>query len=127
MKSMHNGVTGPCKHGGEGPLEVMACQDTNEFYGSSSRPLIVELCRVGSHMKMSFRDTWSLSVQDDRVIVGHGKRMIKRLNKDLGSKFSMKALGPTQQILRIKIIGDRRNKKFSYYLGVILHSEQVQL
>ena len=78
-------------------------------------------------MKMSFRDTWSLLVWDDRVIVGHGKSMIKRLNKDLGIQFSMKDLGPTQQILGMMIICDIRNKTLSYYSGVILHSEQVQL
>ena len=78
-------------------------------------------------MKMSFRDTWSLSVRDDRVIVGHGKSMIKRLKKDLGIQFSMKDLGPTQQILGMMIICDIRNIKLLYYLGVILHSEQVQL
>ena len=64
-------------------------------------------------MKMSFRDTWSLSVQDDMLIVGHGKRIIKRLKKDLGSQFSMKSLGPTKQILGMMIICDIRNKKLS--------------
>ena len=78
-------------------------------------------------MKMSFKDTWSLSVRDDRVIVGNGNSMIKRLKKDLGNQFALKALGPTQQILGMMIIRDIRNKKLSYYLGVILHSEQVQL
>ena len=78
-------------------------------------------------MKMSFRDTWSLSVRDDRVIVGHGKSMIKRLKKDLGSQFALNDLGPTQQILGMMIICDIRNKTLSDYLGVILHSEQVQL
>ena len=59
-------------------------------------------------MKMSFRDTWSLSVQDEKVIVGHGKSMIKRLKKDLGSQFVMNDLGPTQQILGMMIIRDIR-------------------
>ena len=78
-------------------------------------------------MKISFRDTWSLSVRDDREIVGHGKSMIKRLKKDLGIQFAMKDLGPTQNILGMMIIRDIRNKKMSYYSGVILHSEQDQL
>ena len=78
-------------------------------------------------MKMSFRNTWLLSVWDDREIVGHGKSMIKRLKKDLGSQLEMNALGPTQQILGTMIIHDIRNKTLSYYSGVILHSEQVQL
>ena len=78
-------------------------------------------------MKMLLRDTWSLSVWDDMLIVGNGKSMIKRLRKDLGSQFSLNDLGPTQQILGMMIIRDIRNKNLSYYSGVILHSEQVQL
>ena len=74
----------------------MEFQETNGVDDSSIRPPVAELCRVPSRRKMSFRDTWSLSVRDDREIVGHGKSMIKRLKKDLGSQFSMKALGPTQ-------------------------------
>ena len=61
-------------------------------------------------MKMLFRDTWSLSVRDDMLIVGHGKSMIKRLRKDLGSQFEMKDLGGTQKILGMIIICDIRNK-----------------
>ena len=105
----------------------MACQETDKVDDSSILPPVVKLCRVGSRMKMSFRDTWSLSVQDDKVIVGHGKSMIKRLKKELGSQFVMKSLGPTRKIWGMMIIHDIRNKKLSYYLGVILHSEQVQL
>ena len=63
-------------------------------------------------MKMSFRDTWSLSVRDDMLIVGHGKSIIKMLKKGLRSQFSMKDLGPTQQILGMNYISpekDRRN------------------
>ena len=78
-------------------------------------------------MKIPFRDTWSLSVRDDMVIVGHGKRIIKMLTKGLGSQFAMKDLGITQQILGMMIIHDIRNKKLSYHSSVILHSEQVQL
>ena len=92
---MHIEVTGPWKRSVEGPLEVMAFQETNGFNNSLIRYLVVELCRVGSRMKISFRDTWSLSIRDDRVIVGHGKNMIKRLKKDLGIQFEMKDLGPT--------------------------------
>ena len=76
---------------------------------------------------MPCRDTWSLSIRDDRVIFGHGKSMIKSLKKDLGIQFEMKNLGPTLQILGMMIIHDIRNKKLSYYSGVILHSEEVQL
>ena len=124
---MNSGVIGPCKHGGEGPEEVMECQYINRFDGLLIRPTVFELCRVASCMKMSFRDTWSLSVRDDRVIVGHGNSMIKRVKKGLGSQFSMKYFGPIQQILVMIIIHDIRNKKLSYYSGVILHSKQVQL
>ena len=74
----------------------MACQETNGVDGSLIGPSVAKLCRAASRMKMSFRDTWSLLVWDDRVIVGHGKSMIKRLNKDLGIQFSMKDLDPTQ-------------------------------
>ena len=73
---------------------------------------IVELCRAASHMKMSIRDTWSLLVRDEMVIVWHGKSIIKRLKKGLGSQFSVKALDPTQQILGMNYISpktDRRN------------------
>ena len=60
MKTMHNGSIGPCKRGGEGPLEVMACQETNKFDGSSIQAPVAELCGVASCMKMLFMDTWSL-------------------------------------------------------------------
>ena len=105
----------------------MAFQETNRVDGLLIQIPVVELCRAGSRMKMSFRDTWSLTVWDDMLIVGHGKRIIKRLKKDLGSQFAMKALGPTQQILGMMITRDIRNKTLSYYSGVILHSEKVQL
>ena len=105
----------------------MVCQKTNGVNDSLIRPPVAKLCRVASHMKMLFRDTWSLSVWDDMLIVGNGKRIIKRLKNDLGRQFSMKDLGLTQQILGMIIIRDIRNKKMSYYSGVILHSEQVQL
>ena len=71
---------------------------------------------------MSFRDTWSLSVQDDMLIVGHGKSIIKRLKKDLGSQFEMKALGPTQQILSMNYISpkkDRRNVTWKDIIQVV--------
>ena len=105
----------------------MEFQETNRVDGSPIQPLVAELCRVESRMKMSFMDTWSLSVRDDSVIVGHGKSMIKRLKKELGSQFVMKSLGPTRKIWGMLIIHDIRNKKLSYYSGVILHSEKVQL
>ena len=111
MKLIKLGVTGPFKHGGEGPLEVMACQETNRFNGSLIQPPVSELCRAESRMKMSFRDTWSLSVQDDMLIVGHGKSIIKRLNKGLGSQFSIKDLDPTQQILGMNYISPKKDRR----------------
>ena len=62
-------------------------------------------------MKMSFRDTWSLSIQDDMLIFGHGKIIIKRLKKGLGSQFSMKDLGPTQQILGMNYISPKKDRR----------------
>jgi len=62
-------------------------------------------------MKMSFKDTWSLSVRDDMLIVGHGKSIIKRLKKGLGSQFSMKALGPTHQILGMNYISPKKDRR----------------
>ena len=60
---------------------------------------------------MSFKDTWSLSVQDDMLIFGHGKRIIKRLKKDLGSQFAMNDLGPTQQILGMNYISPKKDRR----------------
>ena len=88
----------------------MACQETNRVDGSSIRPPVSKLCQVASCMNMLFRDTWSLSVWDDMLIVGHGKSIIKRLKKGLGSQFSMKDLGPTQQILGINYISRKNGK-----------------
>ena len=71
---------------------------------------------------MSFKDTWSLSVRDDMLIVGHGKSVIKRLKTGLGSKFAMKALGPTQQILSMNYISpkkDRRNVTWKDIIRVV--------
>ena len=48
---------------------------------------------------------------DDMLIVGHDKNKINRLKKYLGSKLSMKDLGPAQQILGIQIMRDRKNKR----------------
>lgn len=48
---------------------------------------------------------------DDTFIVGHYKNKINRLKKDVGSKFVMKDLGPTQQILGMQIMCDRKNKR----------------
>ena len=48
---------------------------------------------------------------DDMLIVGHDKNMINRLKKDLGSKFVMKDLSPAQQILGMRIMRDRENKR----------------
>lgn len=45
---------------------------------------------------------------DDMLVVGKDKDMIYRLKKDLGSQFAMKDLGPTQQILGMRIMSDRK-------------------
>ena len=58
--SMHNVVTDAWKHGGEGPLDVFACQETSGVDGSSIQPTVVDLCPVESHLKMWFCDTWWL-------------------------------------------------------------------
>ena len=60
-------VTGPWKHYGEGPLEVMAFHETNRVKNSSIRPPVIELCRVESCMKMSFKDTLSLLVREKKT------------------------------------------------------------
>jgi hypothetical protein len=49
---------------------------------------------------------------DDMLVVGHDKNMIIKLKKDLGNHFAMKELGPTQQILGMKIIHDKKKRKF---------------
>ena len=48
---------------------------------------------------------------DDMLIVGLDKNMINRLKKDFDSKFEMKDLGPTQQILGMRIMRDKKNKR----------------
>ena len=45
------------------------------------------------------------------LIVGHGRSIIKRLKKGLGSQFSMKALGPTQQILGMNYISPKKDRR----------------
>jgi len=45
------------------------------------------------------------------LIVGHDKNKINKLKKDLGSKFAMKDLGTTQQILGMQIMRDKKNKR----------------
>ena len=59
---------------------------------------------------MSFKDTWSLLIRDDMLIVGHGKSIIKRLKKGFGIQFSMKALGPKQQILGMNYISPKKDR-----------------
>ena len=61
-------------------------------------------------MKMSFKDIWSLSVRDDMLIVGHGKRIIKSLKKGLGIQFEFKDLVPRKKILGMRNICDIRKK-----------------
>ena len=48
---------------------------------------------------------------NDMLIVGHDKNMINMLKKDMGNKFVMKDLGSTEQILGMRITGDRKKKK----------------
>ena len=45
------------------------------------------------------------------LIVGHGKSIVKRLKKGFGSQFSMKALGPTQKILGMNYISQKRDRR----------------
>ena len=47
---------------------------------------------------------------DDMLVVGKDKDMIDKLKKDLGNQFAMKDLGPTQQILGMRIMRDRKKK-----------------
>ena len=48
---------------------------------------------------------------DEMLIVGHDKNKINRLKKYLGRKFAMKDLGLAQQILGMRIMHDRKNKR----------------
>ncbi|GKV38176.1 hypothetical protein SLEP1_g46114 [Rubroshorea leprosula] len=48
---------------------------------------------------------------DDMLIVGHDTKKISVLKTDLSKSFSMKDLGPANQILGMKIFRDRKNKK----------------
>jgi hypothetical protein len=48
---------------------------------------------------------------DDMLVIGHDKNLIDKLKKDLGSRFAMKILGPTQQILGMDIIRGRKERK----------------
>ena len=48
---------------------------------------------------------------DDMLIVGKDISKINRLKKQLGVSFAMKDLGATKQILGIRIIQDRKEKK----------------
>lgn len=47
---------------------------------------------------------------DAMVIVVHDKNMINRLKNDFGSQFAMKDLGPTQVILGMRIMCDKKKK-----------------
>ena len=42
------------------------------------------------------------------LIVGHGKRIMKRLNKGLESQFEIKALGQARQILGMNYISPKK-------------------
>ena len=105
----------------------MACQETNGVDDSSIQPPITELCRAASHIKMLFWDTWSLSVRDDMLIVGHGKNIIKRLNKGFGSQFSMNSLGPTQQILAMNYISPKKDIRNAIETVSLKHEQLLDL
>jgi len=47
----------------------------------------------------------------DMLIVGHNKNDIQILKRELSKSFAMKDLGPTRQILGMKILRDRKNEK----------------
>jgi len=48
---------------------------------------------------------------DDMLIVGHDKNGIQSLKREFIKSFEMKDLGPTKQILGMKIVRDRKNGK----------------
>ena len=48
---------------------------------------------------------------DDMLIVGHDKNGIQSLKREFIKSFEMKDLGPTKQILGVKIVRDRKNGK----------------
>lgn len=48
---------------------------------------------------------------DNMLIVGYDTEKINSLKNELGNSFAMKDLGPTKQILRMKISMDRKNRK----------------
>ena len=60
---------------------------------------------------------------DKMLVVGHDKGMINKLKKDLGSQFAMKDLGQIQQILGMRIIRDRKNKRL--WLSQERYNEKV--
>ena len=73
-----------------GPLEVMEFQETNEFDVSSIPPLVAELCRVESRMKMLFKDTWWLSIRERKNkwssnIACHCFQQLSMGNADMGT------------------------------------------
>jgi hypothetical protein len=45
------------------------------------------------------------------LVIRHDKNMINKLKKDLGNQLAIKYLGLTQQILGIKIIQDKKERK----------------
>jgi len=70
---------------------------------------------------------------DDMFIVGQNASRIDRLKKQLGMSFAMKDFGPAKQILGIRIIRDRNEKKLwlsqeKYIKGVLqrFHMEKAK-
>jgi hypothetical protein len=52
-----------------------------------------------------------LLYMDDMLIVGHDTSKIDRLKEELSKSFAMKDLGPTIQLLSMKISRDRKNRR----------------
>ncbi|RVW66917.1 Retrovirus-related Pol polyprotein from transposon TNT 1-94 [Vitis vinifera] len=61
---------------------------------------------------------------DDMLIVGHDTSKIDKLKKELSKSFEIKDLGPTSQILGIKISRDKTNGKLCLSQKAILRSEK---
>ena len=59
------------------------------------------------------------------LIVGKNVSKIDRLNEQLGKSFTMKDMGAVKQILGIRIIRDRKEKKLwlsqEHYIKRVLH------
>ena len=67
---------------------------------------------------------------DDMLIIGQNASRIDRLKKQLGMSFAMKDLGPAKQILGIRIIRDRKERKLwlsqEKYIEAVLQRFQME-